>query len=80
MRRIRLTVLIGVAAAAAAGLAACESEKPNAHDDVFEAGDADMNERLDAYAEDQPAEPATEPPEPAEPPADEPPEAEPMDP
>lgn len=54
-------MVLPMAAAAAIGLGACESKDRNAHDDVFEGGKADMNDKLDAYAaepeEAAPAEP-----------------------
>ena len=45
-----LAVILPLAAVAAMGLGACESKDRNAHDDVFEAGEGNMNEKLDAYA------------------------------
>ena len=53
MRRWTLCiVLLGVFAAASAGLTGCDSKKRNAREEVFEAdGGRDMNQRLDQYAE-----------------------------
>jgi hypothetical protein len=71
-------LLVTLAAVAGAGTG-CESKERNASEEVFQSGGADMNDRLEDYAEESPAEeaPLAEPDGPAPDPA---PTGEPMDP